>query len=127
MSAISLSRDQARAVWSGRGLTNSDLTAENLRLLQGMINQAMMDSGLLQGSYRASQRFSLGIDAEIPWADLRCRSYYLEGRQAVTFERNGFVGFAGWADEYHVQPILIAFGKWVDLLTIDDRKEGHGP
>jgi hypothetical protein len=44
--------------------------------------------------------------------ELCCRSDYFEGRQAVTFEEGGFVGFAGWADEVNVQPVLRAFVAW---------------
>lgn len=30
---------------------------------------------------------------------------------------DGFVGFAGWAGDHNVQPILTAFCRWVDELT----------
>lgn len=112
-----MTRDHARAEWAKSGLTYADLSPESLRRLRGMIDHTMRASGLMQGSYRAAQRFIDRLDGPSPWADLRCRSYCFEGRQAVTFEKDGFIGFAGWADDYNVQPILTAFCKWVAILA----------
>ena len=110
----SFTRDGARERWAQSGLTIADLNAESLRTLRAMIDRAMRASGLMQGSYRAHQRFLLHLEAPQPWADLRCRSLYFNDRQAITFEPDGFVGFAGWADQWNVQPILTAFCRWVD-------------
>lgn len=104
-----LARDQARALWAESGLTYADLNAGHLRTLRGMIHRAMKASGLMSGSFRAHQRFNIHLNG----ADLRCRSNYFTGRQAITFEPTGFIGFAGWADQWSVQPILTAFCKWV--------------
>ena len=116
-------RDHARQVWAGSGLTYDDLTPENLRTLRGMINRRMKESGLMLGSYRAHQRFSFH-PAPRRSAYLRCRSHYFNDREAITFGSDGFVGFAGWADEYNVQPIVSAFCKWVGHIAA--RRTGQG-
>lgn len=111
-----LTRDQSRQVWTDSGLAYADLTHENLRTLRGMIDRQMRTSGLMRGSYRAHQRFSLHPSPR-PTAYLRCRSHYFDDREAVTFGPEGFIGFAGWADQWNVQPILTAFVKWVDIVA----------
>lgn len=43
-------------------------------------------------------------------------SNYFKGREAISFNTNGWIGFAGWADEKHVLPFVNAFNKWIDTL-----------
>lgn len=38
---------------------------------------------------------------------------YFKGREAISFNSDGFIGFAGWADDKNVQPFLRAFVLWV--------------
>ncbi|MCW3783566.1 hypothetical protein [Defluviimonas salinarum] len=110
-----MTRDDARAYWAASGLTYADLTGHSLKGLRKIIDAALRSSGLIEG-YRAAgapriTRIGTGIAAEI-----YCRAYYFDRREAVTFNRDGFIGFAGWADEKNVQPILSAFRAWVDEL-----------
>jgi hypothetical protein len=38
---------------------------------------------------------------------------HYDDREAVTFNRDGFIGFAGWADNESVQPVLAGFAEWI--------------
>lgn len=49
--------------------------------------------------------------------DIRVKAYYFKDRQGVTFEDDGFVGIAGWADDTNVQPILRALIAWAEEVT----------
>lgn len=109
------SRDQARECFKASGLSYSVITRSNLQLLRNQINEKMKASGAIKGTYRCHQRFK--ISSCSTWADLRCRSYYFDDRQAVTFEKDGFIGFAGWADDGNVQPVIEGFIAWVDLMS----------
>ena len=40
---------------------------------------------------------------------------YFKRREAISFNDGGFIGFAGWADKYNVQPFLKAFDRWVEF------------
>lgn len=42
---------------------------------------------------------------------------YFDGREAITFERNGFIHFANWASDENVKPFLDAFEIWVNKMT----------
>lgn len=48
---------------------------------------------------------------------INCKSFYFDDREAVTFNSDEFVGFAGWADDRNVQPILSGFCSWVDEMA----------
>lgn len=113
-----MTRDEARAHWAKSGLTYDDLTDENVKRLRNGIDAHLRESGLIGGTFRAKRvgltvRFSSGAK----WATILCKASYFDDRQAVTFEKGGFIGFAGWADNTNVQPILAAFVAWVDELV----------
>lgn len=41
---------------------------------------------------------------------------YFKGREAISFNKNGFIGFAGWASSDTIQPILDSFNRWKSYL-----------
>ena len=47
---------------------------------------------------------------------LYMNAYYFTRRECISFNRDGFIGFAGWADQGNTNPILRAFLKWCDYL-----------
>lgn len=47
-------------------------------------------------------------------AYLRISGKYFKGREAISFNRDGFVGFAGWSDESNVKPFLFGFLNWMN-------------
>jgi len=113
-----LTREMARAVWAGTGLQLADLSASDLGTLRGRLDRELRASDLIRGSFRMHPRVrTVSHGGRLRTADLRCRSDYFEERQAITFEESGFVGFAGWADEVNVQPVLIAFTSWATELA----------
>ena len=46
-------------------------------------------------------------------AFLRVDGRYWQGREAVSFNGDGFIGIAGWADDNNVQPFLRGFMRWL--------------
>ena len=46
-------------------------------------------------------------------AYLRVDGCYWQGREAVSFNGDGFIGIAGWADDNNVQPFLRGFMRWL--------------
>ncbi len=108
-----LTREDARHAWAGTGLRVRDLSRSDLNALRSRLDLSLRASGLIRGSFRMERRIGIRADdGRVRTAELRCRSDYFADRQAVTFEESGFVGFAGWADELNVQPVLIAFTGW---------------
>lgn len=111
-------RDETRRLWTQTGLQVCDLSGADLSALRRELNRQMKDSGLIRESLRMDGRIRTRKGPKgLLFAELRCRSDYFVGRQAVTMEQDGFIGFAGWADETNVQPILTGFSRWVAAMT----------
>lgn len=45
---------------------------------------------------------------------VKCDNYSY--REGISFNSDGFIGFAGWADSDNVRPFLDAFEQWVDKI-----------
>jgi hypothetical protein len=108
-------RDGARATFAASGLDyGTALTKPNLVRLAAYIDQAMVASGAVRGSLRMRRSLNLRRrDGRIVGASLRCKGFYFDDREAVTFNEDGFVGFAGWADDTNVRPVVAGFSKWL--------------
>lgn len=82
---------------------------------QGYV-QSLGAEGSLGGQafYRAGRQRATVKDTKWGrYAEVRCKADYFDDREAVTFNTDGFIGFAGWADNTNVQPILEGFKEWV--------------
>jgi hypothetical protein len=38
-------------------------------------------------------------------------------RECISFNTDGFIGFAGWADDTNVKPMIEAFVDWCDYMA----------
>lgn len=110
---MSMTRNETRTLFADEKLNYKVLTAKNMQRLRTVINQKMKDSGLFKGTYRCRQRPVLRNG----YAEIRCKSFYFDNREAITFNSDGFIGFAGWADDTNVQPILAGFKDWIKELA----------
>lgn len=113
-----LDRDEVRAIHDG-SIPDFDQASE----LRDMINRQMLDDALMDGTFHMCHPST--IRATETTVYLRCRSYYFDDRQAVTFEKKGFLGFAGWADSQHVQPILRGFVLWAEARALEAQEGGE--
>lgn len=110
-------RNEARDAFAAAGLTYAVLTPASMQRLRTLINDRMKASGLIQGAFRCRQRAIVKETKFGRFAELRCRADYFDDREAVAFNTDGFIGFAGWADNTNVQPILEGFKAWVNELA----------
>lgn len=53
-------------------------------------------------------------------AFLFINSHYFMQREAISFNQDGFIGFAGWADSGNTQPFIDAFIEWCDWLKAEE-------
>lgn len=113
---MKLTRDLVRKAFADAGLTNDFITQQNLSDLITHINQEMINSGLINDTYRMRRVRNLRMVFGKKVAELRCQSRYFENREAVTFNQNGFIGIGGWADDQHLTPIINGFLKWVKTI-----------
>lgn len=112
---MTLSRDMARYKWATSGLRFSDLTLLSIRRLNTCLKEELKAAQRIRGTLTMC---SLPMIQMSRWSvSLRCKSFYFDSREAITFYPEGFVGFAGWADDSNVAPILAAFMRWLEDET----------
>lgn len=121
-----LTRDQVRDAIKAN-LTYSDVEPVDVRALEGFIaiecarhdKRFATNEGLpmlMHPSYRKKNEPRIERDANgagIYEAYLRVDGRYWQGREAVSFNADGFIGIAGWADDQNVQPFLRALMLWL--------------
>lgn len=112
-----LTRDHVREAFGKSAAKAAPITFERMRSLRNHINAEMLKDGLMDGTFHMAHPSRIKVHGD-DCAELRCVSHYFQDREAVTFNAGGFVGFAGWADEYNVQPILRGFVAWMDAEAL---------
>ncbi|WP_434733721.1 hypothetical protein NL154_05475 [Rhizobium sp. YTUHZ044] len=108
-------RNEARKTFADSGLTYADLSREDLESLRAVLDKHLKSEATIKG-YRMNQRIRI-VDWPNGWAALTCSAYYFDKREAVTFGSDGFIGFAGWADDTNVAPILAGFHEWISATS----------
>lgn len=101
-------RDHARREIAAAGLTSFNVTDEQILLLMGCLRKVFMVAPNYQGTMRLKSR------KVTRFLEMKTNSW--ERRECVSFNTDGFIGFAGWADDKNIQPILKAVGMWLDCL-----------
>ena len=69
-----------------------------------------------KSTYRAQREPKIKYNGAgyVTEAYITCSAFYFSKREAISFNRDGFIGFAGWSDSYNIKPILAAFQHWVE-------------
>lgn len=117
----STTRDGARELFASK-LSYEQITRNDIRALEGFLaieyaqherNGCHME---MRPSYRKKYQPQVNLAEDgkgIKSAFLKVSGFYFQGREAISFNSDGFIGIAGWADDVNVQPFLRAFHKWV--------------
>ena len=114
-------RDEARQYFKDKGLTYDDITGHDIFtltiLLKKHIEAAVKDNETID-SMCLSKKINIKKkdNGAIECCFLYVNSRYFEQRECISFNRAGFIGFAGWADQGNTNPILRAFLEWCDKL-----------
>ncbi|SSM54506.1 Uncharacterised protein [Acinetobacter baumannii] len=113
-----ITREQARNYFTHVGLKYEQITLKKIRKLQELLDFHLKASGVFRASLSCDKDidFEFTDDGGMAHAAIKCSADYFKGRQAVDFEKNGFIGFAGWSDSQALKPILEAFVEWCDLM-----------
>lgn len=99
-------------------------TPPSVMLLNKHIKKANKDCETSMGSMYLSRRIDIKkkTNGTLISCFLYVNSHYFERRECISFNADGWIGFAGWADQGNTNPILRAFIEWCDQLAAD--KEG---
>lgn len=116
--------DEARKYFKRKGLSYADITGGDILILTMLLNREIKKSNKM-GETSAIMHLSEKIkmkrkqNGSIISCFLYMNSHYFTQREAISLNEDGFIGFAGWADQGNVNPILRAFLKWCDYLSGD--------
>lgn len=121
-----LSREDMRDAFNSR-FSYSDIGAVDIMALEGFLGielaryRETTDHSKVIGmtlAHRKNDRLRVSFCDDDPGrlksAFLRCDGSYFHGREAISFNSDGFIGFCGWADSENTAPFLCAFCRWMD-------------
>lgn len=114
--------DEARKYFKSKGLTYNDITEGEILMLVMLLTKelkaAAKDNETTVTSMYLSKRMDIKkkSNGSIVSCFLYLNSHYFTQRECISFNTNGFIEFAGWADQGNVNPILRAFLKWCDMI-----------
>lgn len=100
--------DIIREKIKAKGISVNNVSLAQLELLHKELSISLEKSGNYDGTYRMN-----------PLDDYRymtCRTNQWESREAVSFNRDGFIGFCGWADSKNTKPILDGVLNWLEKI-----------
>ena len=110
-------RENARQAFKDSGFTYAVLLEGGMQRLRTHVHRRMKESGCMLGTYRCRQRGVVKETSSGLYGELRCRADYFDDREAVSFNTDGFVGFAGWADSENVKPVIDGFMDWLTEIS----------
>ena len=124
------SNDEARQYFKDKGLTYEDITEGDILTLTMMLNKelkmANKECETSVGTMYLSRKVNMKrkTNGSLICCYLYMNSHYFTRRECISFNYDGFIGFAGWADQGNTNPILRAFLKWCDYLAESEVQNG---
>lgn len=115
--------NDARNYFKEKGLTYDSIDEGDILVLSMMLQQEIKKSNKADETSVSTMTLSTKIDMKkktnghITSCFLYMNSHYFTRREAISFNVDGFIGFAGWADQGNTNPLLRAFLKWCDYLA----------
>lgn len=114
---------EARQYFRDKGLSYHDITEGDILSLLMLLNREIKKSNKAGETSVSTMHMSSKIDMKkrtngtIIKCFLYINSHYFTRREAISFNEDGFIGFAGWADQGNTNPLLWAFLRWCDDLA----------
>lgn len=114
---------EARQYFRDKGLSYHDITEGDILSLLMLLNREIKKSNKAGETSVSTMHMSSKIDMKkrtngtIIKCFLYINSHYFTRREAISFNEDGFIGFAGWADQRNTNPLLRAFLRWCDDLA----------
>ena len=101
-----MNRDEAREVIKHNGITCKNVTLWSIARLRKILKIHLCQSGIYDGSAK------LEMQNKVKFIEMKTNRW--NNRECVSFNDDGFVGIAGWADDNNVKPIIIALIEWAE-------------
>ena len=113
-----MNTDDAREMWQRSGFDYSVLTTPNVEMLAGLLSVELSDFAKHGGMEMVVAYKEIWRDKSMKVTSCRITvdGPYFKDRMGIAFDRDGFIGFAGWASSNNIRPFVQAFVTWVDWL-----------
>lgn len=120
-----MTREEARAYFKAKGLAYSDISCTDLSLLSSLLDKEFMRERQkrLQAGRPVHWQRVIGVRGEyrasgsMIWTSISAKGATFTTTNAISFNRDGYIGFCGEASDENVQPVLAAFAEWCDQLA----------
>lgn len=115
--------EEARTYFKNKGLTYDDIKEGDIGALMILLGQEYKKSNATGETSVNTMYLSKKVDAKYKGdgSIIKCflytNSHYFTRRECISFNEDGFIGFAGWADDGNTNPIKRAFMRWCDALA----------
>lgn len=104
-----MTNDDVRKILADKNITTDNVTQKQLQELHDILSRKLPESGCFRGGFEMNP---MQLDENMKF--MTCRADYFKEREAVSFNRDGFIGFAGWASSNNVKPILEGVVEWAN-------------
>lgn len=112
-----MNNNDARQYFKQSNLSYEDLTIESINQLRKLISKELKKTTNLKMTLsRKDKNHFLIKNGKLYYSSIRVDSFYFSKREGISFNPDGFIGFAGWADSENTEPFINAFVKWCDWL-----------
>lgn len=118
--------NEARQYFEDCGLTYNDITSGDICILVMLLNKNIKKACKNNEMSVTTMRMSEKIKNKYTTAGglkecyLFINSHYFTQRECISFTKDGFIGFCGWADSRNTKPIVDSFMQWCDYLKSDE-------
>lgn len=123
-----IKNDDAREYFIEKELSYSQITENDLGKLQTLFkeelelyrnsgNQHAIEMGL---KFRKPLKKNIKVlkRTGLQYAYFRVDGSYFHNREAISFNKDGFIGFGGEFSSVNTQPMLKAFMRWCDEISV---------
>jgi hypothetical protein len=115
-------RNNARDYFKSCGLSYKDINITTFYVLRAYVSYMLIefnkkyDIDELKMAITPEKSSEFISDSSFKFGQVNVSGSYFPIREAITFNEDGFIGFAGWADSDNVQPFIDAFLMWCDMM-----------
>jgi len=111
-----MTNEEAREYFKAKGLTYDVINNKNINILLDCLNQHVKQA------VKEKKCDTLRISKKVRYQTYQnCYTYvnggYFKKRECISFNADGFIGFAGWAGTRNAVPIISAFIEWCDIIA----------
>lgn len=116
-----ITNEQAREYFKKVGLSYENIYEEDiwnlLAFVAGELAKAKDDTTVLQMSIVNKSVEIKASCAGLESAYFEVSGPYFDNREGISFNKDGFIGFAGWASSNNATPFINAFMAWCKVTA----------